>query len=356
MKHNYEDGAWKKYDRMTPLERRRAIEDGKEIDRFPCIPFMGELKCKYSGVSVWDFSHNSRKMADAEIRVFHMFGYDRVVIGPNTRGIAEALGAEFEYPKEGVPFASGVRIEDWKTLMCIEPVRARQNARIKIFEEEAEELAELLGEIVPLEMSIGGPFTIASILRGIEQLLRDCRKEKEQVHRLLRIITESQKSCIDLASEYGFGIAMADPVANPALIGPKMYEEFVFPYTKELTKYAQEKTKHKVSLHMCGKTYKIWDYLKQYPLNELSLDNVIDMEKAVSELGEYIPLAGNVDPVAVIMNGTREEIFQAVESCIIAGRKAKKGFSVATGCDIPETTDIEQVYCFMEAVRETYRC
>ena len=33
-------------------------------------------------------------------------------------------------------------------------------------------------------------------------------------------------SCIEMAAEYGMGIAMADPVANPALIGPKMYEKF----------------------------------------------------------------------------------------------------------------------------------
>ena len=81
-------------------------------------------------------------------------------------------------------------------------------------------------------------------------------------------------------------IAMADPVANPALIGPRMYEKFIYPYTKELTDYALKKTGRKVSLHMCGSTYSIWKYLRQYELNELSLDNIIDLERAVEELGE----------------------------------------------------------------------
>ena len=213
-------------------------------------------------------------------------------------------------------------------------------------------MAWSLGDIVPLEMMIGGPFTSASILRGIELLLRDCRKEQESVHRLLRMITDSQKSCIDLAAEYGYGIAMADPVANPALIGPRMYKEYVFPYTKELTEYAQKKTGYKVSLHMCGKTYAIWEYLRQYPLNELSLDNVIDLERAVEELGAYIPIAGNVDPVSVILNGTKEEIFKATKRCIDIGSKADKGYIVAPGCDIPETTEARQVRFFMDAVRK----
>ena len=61
-----------------------------------------------------------------------------------------------------------------------------------------------------------------------------------------------KRAVFDAFAQYGVGIAMADPVANPALIGPKLYEKFVFPYTKELTDYALERTGKKVSLHMCG--------------------------------------------------------------------------------------------------------
>ena len=158
-------------------------------------------------------------------------------------------------------------------------------------------------------------------------------------------------SCIEMAAEYGMGIAMADPVANPALIGPKMYEEFVFPYTKQLTDYTVKKTGKKVSLHMCGNTYSIWKYLVQYELNELSLDNIIDLQRAVEEIGNQIPIAGNVDPVQIVMNGTKEEIDQAVAACIQTGEKAKQGYHLATGCDIPEKTDSAQIDWFMEAVR-----
>ena len=56
-----------------------------------------------------------------------------------------------------------------------------------------------------------------------------------------------------MVAQYGLGIAMADPVANPALIGPKMYEKFVFPYTKELTDYAYERQDIKY-LFICVET------------------------------------------------------------------------------------------------------
>ena len=138
---------------------------------------------------------------------------------------------------------------------------------------------------------------------------------------------DSQKSCIDAFAQYGVGIAMADPVANPALIGPKLYEKFVFPYTKELTDYALERTGKKVSLHMCGATYSIWKYIEQYQLNEISLDNIVDLDRAARELGKKVPIAGNVDPVQSMLNGTKEEIFADVQKCIELGSSAEKGFS-----------------------------
>ena len=219
-------------DEMTPVERKKAIEEGKSYDRVPCVPFMGELKGVLSGISVWDLSHDPEKMAEAEIIPFNRYGYDRMDIGPNSRGITEALGGKVIYPEKGVPY-----------------------------------------------MSIGGPLTIASNLRGVERLLRDLRKCPDDALRLIRLVADSERSCIDLAAQYGMGIAMADPVANPALIGPKMYERFVYPFTKELTDYAYEKTGKKVSLHMCGQTEQIWDYFKKYELNEVSLDNIVDLER-----------------------------------------------------------------------------
>ncbi|MCI6535851.1 MAG: MtaA/CmuA family methyltransferase, partial [Lachnospiraceae bacterium] len=295
-------------DQMTPLERAEAIAAGRDYDRVPCVPFMGELKCSLARITVWDFWHDPQKMADAEVIAFNRYGYDRITIGPNTRGITEALGGRFVYPEKGLPYADAPFLKSYDQLDDIDPIDAKKNPRIQTFAKEADILQKEAADIVPIEASIGGPFTIASNLRGVELLLRDCRKCSEQIERLMRIITDSQKSCIDVAAEYGMGIAMADPVANPALIGPRMYEKFIYPYTKELTDYALKKTGRKVSLHMCGSTYSIWKYLRQYELNELSLDNIIDLEKAVEELGEYIPIAGNVDPVEIVMNGSKKEI------------------------------------------------
>lgn len=340
-----------KKDQMTPIERKKAVENGTRADRVITVPFISEFKCYLSNISIRDFWFDAKKMAQAERIAFNRYGYDRIVIGPNTRGIAEALGGTYIYPEKGVPYAVTPLIFDYGKVDELEPIRANTDTRIAVFKEEAKVLSEEAQEIVPLEASIGGPFTIAATLRGVESLLRDCRKCVNELHRLLRVITDSQKSCIDMMARYGLGIAMADPVANPALIGPSMYEKFVFPYTKELTEYAFEKTGYKASLHMCGNTRNIWKYLGTYQLNELSLDNVIDLEQAANEIGNKVPIAGNVDPVGIVMKGTKEEIFAEVQRCVKQGRKAKKGYILATGCDIPEMSDPQQLDWLMDAAR-----
>lgn len=339
--------AWE----MTPAERAKAMEAGKPYDRIPCIPFFGEFKCKISGASVWDIWHDAHKMADTELAVFNRYGLDRLMIGPNSLGIAEALGAEIAYPDQG-PYVKGSAIINYQQLDNMEPIQAGIHRRIAVFLEAADIMQEKALPYVPVEASVGGPFTIASFLRGPERLLRDLRKMPEQVHRLLRLITDSEKSCIKEMTARGLGIAFADPVANPALIGPRAYGEFAFPYIRELTDYVYEQGKKKGSLHMCGETYRIWKYFRQLTVNEISLDNVIDLERAVNELSDAVPIAGNVPPVDVVMDGTRDEIFAAVRKCIKLGRHAKMGYRLSTGCEVPMHTPPEKVDWFMEAANK----
>lgn len=334
-------------DQMTPVERKNAIENGQQYDRIPCVPFIGNMRCLLLGINEDKYISSAQNIADGEIAAYNRFGFDRLGIGPNTRGISDAFCAQFS------DYEKGKIIEDiYERVDIIEPVNAKTNIEILKFIHAGEMLCEEAGDIVPIEMSIGGPLTIASFIRGIEFLLRDCRRKPEEIHRLMRVIVDSQKNCIDRFSELNIGIAMADPVASPVLIGSKVYEKFVFPYTKELTDYAYEKTGRKVSLHMCGETYSVWKYFEQYKLNEISLDNVVDLKRAALELGEQVPIAGNVDPVGIVMKGTKQEIFAGVRECIEEGKSAKCGYHLTTGCDIPDGTKIEKVDWFMGAARQ----
>lgn len=108
-------------DQMTPAERITSAGEGKMVDRVITIPFMGELKCYLSGISIRDFWFDAEKIAQAERIAFNRWGYDRIVLGPNTRGIVEALGGTFIYPKDGIPYIESLYITDYGILDRMEP-------------------------------------------------------------------------------------------------------------------------------------------------------------------------------------------------------------------------------------------
>lgn len=338
-------------DEMTPAQRCNALNEGKPIDRIPCLPCMGEFKCQVSGVSVREMWHDARKMADTEIASFQRFGHEQLLIGPNSYGIAEMLGAHVRYSRDRLPYIEKPCLDDLERSDDMAQENIGRHPRIRVFLEAAAILEKEALPVVPVSASAGGPLTIAAYLYGAERLLRDCRRNPDAVHRLLRIITDSEKSSIKAMSQFGLGTAFADPVANPELIGPKYYGEFAYPYMKELTDYAYEVSGKKPFLHMCGKTYSIWKYFRKLRLNAISIDNIVDLERARDELSDAVPVAGNVPPVDVVMDGTREEIFESVRQCISVGRQMKSGYILATGCEVPYGTKPEKVDWFMEAGR-----
>ena len=48
-------------DLMTPIERKKAIQNGERADRVMAMPFTSEFKCYLSGISVRDFWFDVKK-------------------------------------------------------------------------------------------------------------------------------------------------------------------------------------------------------------------------------------------------------------------------------------------------------
>ncbi len=205
-------------DQMTPIERKKAIQKvrGRPSDG---DAFTSEFKCYLSGISVRDFWFDVKKMAQAERIVFNRYGYDRIVIDRIQEESWKAAGmGNFIYPGKWSSICPMPQmISDYKKLDEMEPVEAKRDPRIAVFIEEAKILSEEAQGIVPIEASIGGPFTIYFFASRVEKLLRDCRKYGEEVHRLMRNVTDSQKAVLIWQLQYGLGIAMADPVRKSSI-------------------------------------------------------------------------------------------------------------------------------------------
>ena len=85
---------------------------------------------------------------------------------------------------------------------------------------------ERLGDKVPVSGTVTGPFTVASMLVGTENLLKGMVKQPDKVLQMMDIITENNNRYIQRLLDMGVGVGFADPVSSTSLLRVKQYEKF----------------------------------------------------------------------------------------------------------------------------------
>lgn len=338
-------------DEMNPIERMQAIAAGKPFDRIPFSTCLGETASQFIGTTISKYRHSAQLMAEAEIVAYQMFGHDGVGAGLAHPELAEALGAKLKFPENNTPYLEEPAIKDWSDLEHLEPADPKKAGRMPLYIETLKILKDKLGKEVPVGSCAGGPFSTAAFVRGIDNLLRDLHKNPEKVHRLMQLITDSALLYIDEVIDLGCGVGIADPVASCSMISAAHFREFVKPYIKQYADHVRERTGFGPGLHICGNTTRIWRDMVETGAVALSLDHVIDLGAAKNQVGNEVRLVGNVDPVGVLARGTQEEIRDAVRHCLSQACDNPKGYTLATGCQIPLGTPVENIQCFASAAR-----
>lgn len=338
-------------DEMLPLERMQAISTGQPVDRIPFMPLMGETGAHIVGATVSEYHHSAELMVEVEVATYRRFGNDGVGVGPGYKGLAEALGTRLTYPENDIPYVVEPFIQEWSDLEKLEPANALTGATMPLYLQALKILKDKLGMEVPVGSFVGGPLSTAAFLRGTDLLLRDVRKNPEQVHRLMQLVTDSALLYIDAVLDLECGVSIADPVASGTLISAGIFREVVKPYLKQYADRVQERTGSGPMLHICGNTTRIWPDMVETGAGVLSLDNVVDMGEAKDSVGDQICIMGNVDPVNIMAKGTSDQIYAAVRECLDKAADSPKGFVLSTGCQIPINAPIDNIQCFADAAR-----
>ena len=97
----------------------------------------------------------------------------------------------------------------------------------------AQELKQQLPEAV-VKVPVSGPFSLASNLCGLENLLCDCLTDLETVEQALKKLVMNQLRFCRAIAEAGAGITFFESAATPPLVPPHMFQELVLPALQEL--------------------------------------------------------------------------------------------------------------------------
>jgi len=340
-------------DEMTPKERITALLSGKPYDRIPCSLYVTNQAGKLIGIPYWECYFSAKNIAKTQIEAQRIFGVEAVIAGPGLSGIAEAIGSKVFYPRqENTPYITDFIVKQYEDIHKLELPGPWIKGRLPIHLEALEILVEQVGDVVPVNTNIPGPFTTAANVRGTESFLRDLYHHPEFVHQLLQFSLNSTIAYVKEAVKLGVKVSIADPTASATLISPKQFREFAFPYLRDLITAIIALTGSAPALHICGNTKRIWQDMAQTGAGILSLDDTIDLTDAKHAVGNQVALLGNVKPTETMYLGTPEAVIQEAKECLRKAYDNPKGYILALGCGLPLGAPAANIHALFAAARQ----
>jgi len=338
---------------LTPFQRVMAAVELKEPDYVPVVPMTTYNTAQLTGIQFSEALHSAEKMAKALIAGYKSAGYDGIYVGweSSFNLMAEAMGGKLQIQPNSIAFVKDRLIKEPSDLDKIKVADPERDGRLPIHLKATELVKEEIGRDVPIFKYVPGPLTLASILRGQDQLLMELIRNPDFVHELLKPTTEASKRYGEATVRHGADIAVvADPIASSSVISPKMFDQFAFSPTKDVLKSISD-AGGTPSLHICGNTIPILERMAETGTRIIELDYRVDLTLAKDMVGERICIQGNIDPVGVLLNGKPSDVERKAKECI---EKAAKdgGFILSSGCEVPLNAPFENVKAMVSAAKK----
>lgn len=340
---------------MNPGERMAKYFSGEEVD---CIPY-GLLAPEDALAGI--FGYTKKQVSDSydlrcEIarRGAEVVGTVGVGVAMGLRGIGEAAGSKLGYPDNAIDFVAHHTCEDYDEFFSRPAFDVYTNPILAPKLEEVKKLVEDFPGI-PFSTGVAGPISTAAAIRPVEKILRDTRRNPEQLHKLLEYSVDASLQWVKAVHEIvgdNMTAAIADPVTTTDIISHKQFLEFSKPYLKRLFEEITRIIGKTPTVHICGHTKGIWEDLMEIGVTSFSLDNCESLAEAQQIMGDKVLISGNVPPVNVMLLGSIDDVIASVRECIIAGAGNPSGFLLMTGCQVPMGTPKENMIAFRYAARK----
>lgn len=329
--------------------RMKNALEGKKTDMTPVASFTqtGIVDLMEKTDSYWPKAHSDpEEMAHLAISGFTIAGFESIRVPYCVTVLAEALGCALDMGKiDKQPSVISHPLSSLEDEVNI-PENFLEGHRIPKVIEAISIIKDNFGENVPIIAGFEGPTTLAADLIGAERFLMSFIKNPDYVSEVIRSSNEACKEYAkELVSAGADIICVADPVASPELISPKMFDTYIKDNLNELSNSIGTLG----VLHICGNVFKILDSMSRCGFDALSIEEKVnEISKAKDIVGERARLVGNIACATTLFNGTpgmvRGESHYSME----------KGIDVlAPGCGLAPRSPLENVKALRNA-RDEY--
>jgi MtaA/CmuA family methyltransferase len=331
---------------MDSLERLQRVLHAQPVDQTPNFDIFMTRAARQIGAPLASYYQDYRVLVEANLAVCQAFQLDIVqAISDPYREAADA-GLAVEFPADSLPLSRQPLIVEPDDLGQVRFPVASFGPRMTDRLEAVRALRAQVGDRVPVMGWVEGALAEAADLRGVNALMMDLVMRPAWLRDLLEKCTDVAIAFASAQIDAGAHIiGLGDAVASQ--ISPRMYRQFALPYEQRI--FAAIKAKGAIPrLHICGNITHLLPDVGRSGAEIVDLDWMVNLHEAALTLNG-LALCGNLDPVAVFLQGTPETVYAGVVENAAVGYPR---WISAAGCEIPEQTPAENLLAQAQTLRD----
>ncbi len=330
---------------MTPRERVLARLNGQPVDRAPNFSILMMFASRYIGKPFDAFCTDYRVLVEANLKCNEDFGIDLLNTMSDAYRETADYGAPISFPHNSLPLCHApllANLSEWKKLSHFDPWQStRILDRIKAVELYKQEA----GDHYPILGWVEGPIAELADLHGLTDALIALQEEPELVEDVFTFLVDVAIDCARTQIDAGADIiGIGDAAAS--LLSPHAYRERVLPFEQRLIR-AIHAAGARVKLHICGDVTHLLQDIWRTGADVIDLDWMVDIRSALSIWPEGPIACGNFDPVAVMLQGTPDDVRRATRRNLEEGGDR---ICIAPGCEVPPDTPHANLLALHEAI------
>ncbi|MFQ5575687.1 MAG: uroporphyrinogen decarboxylase family protein [Anaerolineae bacterium] len=318
---------------MNPKEAIFQAFERKPLDIAPATVFGG---------GVWTIRHHQtgfgaavadpKAYADLILQTQAELKSPIVYVGSGYNNyLAAAVGGKIKERPLGAPdLAEDLINEHADELDAIDPAVIENDPVIQNIWQATRLVADAIGDEYAVTATAWGPFTLAGQIFGVEAFMKATFKRKKEAHKTLQFATDLLKRFYAPLVETGVIplMAIADPTGSGDLISARHFRTYCLPYLKPLIDWGHRHNCY-TWLHICGDTTDKLTDIAETEADCFSLDYKVNLATAKEAIGDRVCLAGNINPVSVLDQGTVADTRQAGQA-FLADLEKKLGAPLQT--------------------------
>lgn len=336
---------------IEDIRRCIALEEPRQVPIFACSE---EFDVRMAGEVYDHYNRDASVMARVQSEAIRRFDYDWAwlqvddciefeVLGVGVKGEGNILPATYDYLPASAETVGRLRLPN-----------PQRDGRMPVLLEAIRRLKDEFGDTVCVCGRTAAPFSSVTLLYGMAQTFMALYDDPQLVH-------DTADFFVELQSEWGIAqleagadaLWFGDCSASGHLISLDDYLEFAAEGVRRCAQaYASaggitiyHASEHKLShIHAQAST----------GVSALSVGPGVDIASVKGAVGDRICIVGNIDPIAVLLQGTPEGV-QAETQRIMSAGKPHGGYIFNSGEMVPRMTPEQNIRAMIGTARELGR-